>query len=43
MGVSAYFIPAIMKLEEGRSEQPDSEILGQKKSPLLAGKLAEAE
>jgi len=43
MGVSAFFIPVIVNIEEGRGEQPDSEIVRQEEVPVLAGSLAEAD
>jgi DHA3 family macrolide efflux protein-like MFS transporter len=43
MGVSAFFIPVIVNIEEGRGEQLDSEIIHHEESPVLAGSLAEAE
>jgi len=43
MGVSAFFIPVIVNIEEGRGGQPDSEIVRQEEVPVLAGSLAEAD
>lgn len=43
MGVSAFFIPVIVNIEEGRGEQLDSGIIHHEESPVLAGSLAEAE
>ena len=43
MGVSGFFIPAIVGIEEGRGEQLHAENFLQEESPVLAGNLAEAD
>jgi len=43
MGVSAFFIPVIVNIEEGRGEQIASEILRPEESTVLPGSLAEAD
>ena len=43
MGVSGFFIPAIVGIEEGRGEQLHGENFLQEESPVLAGNLAEAD
>jgi DHA3 family macrolide efflux protein-like MFS transporter len=43
MGASAFFIPAIKNIEQGRGEQLDSEFVRKDEKPVLVGSLAEAE